>query len=157
MTATGWGASDLIAEERIRLLRVAFLICGSAATAEDVVQDAFLATNGRWEGLRNPRAYLYRATVNRARDVGRRAAREVVTSALPESAVAPGRLVEEDLVLRDALLGLPEAQRTVIVLRYYGGWTPTAIAKALDTNPVTVRSWLRRGLRQLRTILDPTS
>lgn len=74
--------------------------------------------------------------------MGRRAAREVVTSALPEPAVAPERLVEEDLVPRDALLGLPEAQRTVIVLRYYGGWTPTAIAKALDTNPVTVRSWL---------------
>lgn len=63
MTRTGWGAADLIAEERIRLLREAFLICGSATAAEEVVQDAFLAMNAHWEGLRNHRAYLYRATV----------------------------------------------------------------------------------------------
>src|SRR5690606_20723678 len=54
------------------MVRVAFLLVGSRAEAEDVVQDAFARIELRWARLDKPEAYLHRCVVNRSRDVLRR-------------------------------------------------------------------------------------
>src|SRR5262249_6893590 len=55
--------------------RLAFLLLGSEARAEEVAQDAFVAVHQRWDAIEHPAAYLRSAIVNRTRDRFRRQAR----------------------------------------------------------------------------------
>src|SRR5688572_15517222 len=63
------------AEQFPRLVRVALLIVGSTASAEEIVQDAFIRVYRRWDGLENPAAFARVCVVNGCRDRLRRRAR----------------------------------------------------------------------------------
>ena len=54
------------------MVRVAFLLVGSRAEAEDVVQDSFARVELRWGRMDNPEGYLHRCVVNRSHDTLRR-------------------------------------------------------------------------------------
>jgi len=54
----------------------------------------------------------------------------------------------------DAVLELKEPYLTIIIMRFYDDQPPRRIAKSLDVPVTTVKSWLRRGLDQLRRALD---
>lgn len=145
--------ADLFAIEREPMVRLATLLVGSGAVAEEVVQDAFLAVDGRWAEIERPGAYLRTTVVNGCRAVLRR--REVEqrhreTMAEPAVEELPTRLVE----LRDALDRLSERQRVVIVLRYFADLRDAEIAEVLACRPATVRSLARRALVGLRKELS---
>ena len=55
-----------------RLVRLAYLLTGHNAVAEEIVQDSFVATHRLDGGLRDPYTYVRRAVVNRCRSWGRR-------------------------------------------------------------------------------------
>jgi DNA-directed RNA polymerase specialized sigma24 family protein len=59
-------------DERLKLVRLAYLLTGSRDVAEDVVQSAFAAAHSRWSRIEEPVAYLRQAIVNQAKDVHRR-------------------------------------------------------------------------------------
>ena len=59
--------------------------------------------------------------------------------------------------LDGALARLPERERTVIELAYYNDLSETAIAKRLRVPLGSVKSWKRRGLNHLATLLDEES
>lgn len=61
---------------------------------------------------------------------------------------------EEAVRLADALAQLPEAQREALVLQHWHGLTLTQIGERLDRTPVAVAGLLKRGLKQLREILE---
>ena len=50
--------------ERLPMVRLAALMVGSRAIAEEVVQDAFASVSERWDGLHRPDGYLRTAMVN---------------------------------------------------------------------------------------------
>jgi RNA polymerase sigma-70 factor, ECF subfamily len=60
---------------------------------------------------------------------------------------------EEAVRLVAALATLPEAQREALVLRYYQGRSLNEISRQLDRTPAAVAGLLKRGARQLRTLL----
>lgn len=64
---------------------------------------------------------------------------------------------EQAVQLAGALEQLPEAQREAVVLRHWHGKSLLDIAEALDRTPAAVAGLLKRGLRQLREILDEPS
>jgi RNA polymerase sigma factor (sigma-70 family) len=129
------------------LVRLAFVMLGSRAEAEEVVQDAAISTGMKEAELENPGAYLRRAVVNGAIGVLRR--RQVADRVKPDPPPVnqPVELVE----LRDSLLRLPEQQRAAIVLRYLEGLPDREIAEMLDCREGTVRSLVSRGLAALRS------
>jgi len=67
----------------------------------------------------------------------------------------PAGLASEASELWDVLGNLPEDQRIVLVLKYYGGYRASEIASIVDMPGATVRSHLRRGLKALREELEP--
>jgi RNA polymerase sigma-70 factor (ECF subfamily) len=133
-----------------------------AHEAEDVVQEAYLAALRRGpRALREPRAWLAGAVRNlarmRRRGEGRRRARERI-AAKPEAAAtdaadAVARLEIQRTVV-DAVLGLDEAYRTVLVLRFFHGLGVNEIAARHGVPPATVRTRQQRALEQLRGRLD---
>jgi RNA polymerase sigma-70 factor (ECF subfamily) len=61
---------------------------------------------------------------------------------------------EQAVRLADALAQLPEAQRTALVLRHYHGWAVADIAQEMGRSTTAVAGLLKRGARQLRTLLQ---
>jgi len=61
---------------------------------------------------------------------------------------------EQFLRLADRLAELPEVQREVLLLRYCEGWSVSAIAQHLGRTRPSVASLLRRGLAELRELLQ---
>jgi RNA polymerase sigma-70 factor (sigma-E family) len=145
------------------LVRLATLLVRDAATAEEVVQDAFVAMRGGWQRLGDAEkalAYLRQAVVNRSRSVLRHRTlagsdlQEVLPDTPDAQSGAPGLL--EQPAARAALRGLPDRQREAIVLRYYAGLSEGEIA-AMGISRGAVNSHTARGLSALRAALDQAS
>jgi RNA polymerase sigma-70 factor (sigma-E family) len=146
------------------LVRLAALLVRDAATAEDVVQDAFVAMRAGWQRLGNTEkalAYLRQAVVNRSRSVLRHriVAGDNPQQALPDTPGAEhGALgLLEQAAARAALRGLPERQREAIVLRYYAGLSEDEIAAVMRISRGAVKSHTARGLSALRAALEQAS
>ncbi|MEP7201010.1 MAG: sigma factor-like helix-turn-helix DNA-binding protein [Ilumatobacteraceae bacterium] len=147
--STAWAGSEAVYASAYRdLLRVAFVLTGSAAAAEDAVHDVFAKVGPRIDRLIEPAAYLRVAVVNRCRSLHRR------TVAAPTSDRAIGAVMDVGLVeLRDALMALPIRQRSAIVLRYVCDLPEDEIAASLKCRRSTVRTLVRRGLAELREVI----
>jgi RNA polymerase sigma factor (sigma-70 family) len=144
---------ELYAAERTELVRAAFLVCGSVASAEDAVHDALARVAERWDRLERARSYLYVAVVNAARDAARRdqrSARFLARRTSSDASEDLARLSAESLTLHGALARLPVNHRTAIALRYFLDWDDDEIATHLGVRPATVRSWVHRGVTKLR-------
>ncbi len=143
------------------LVRLAALLVRDTPTAEEVVQDSFVAMHGGWQRLRDAEkalAYLRQAVVNRSRSVLRH--RTVVDKNLQKAppdmpSAEHGALVllERSAVVA-ALRGLPERQREAIVLRYYADLSEAEIATAMGISRGAVKSHTARGMTALRAALE---
>ncbi len=131
-----------------RSVRLVWLLTGSQAVAEDVVQEAMAELFGRFSQVRTPEAYLRRGLVNGARRWHRRERlrRERLSVLVGEEVV----LDQLDSTILEAVGRLPYRQRVVIVARYWGGWTEADIARVLRCRPGTVKSLASRELARLR-------
>ena len=162
------GSADAFAElfrrHWPRAHRAAWLVVHDAAAAEDVAQEAFLSalrSLDRFDRRRPFAPWLHRIVINRGidwarahelrRELGQAAATDPVVRAAPETAVRPS---DETLA---ALAQLSPEQRAVVVLRHLLDFTPSEIASALELPQGTVNSRLRRGLDELRDVVDPGS
>ncbi len=164
-----WGADDaldqLYAAHWRSLVRLSVLLVGDVGTAEEVVQDAFVAMHAKWSRLREPDkalAYLRQTVVNRSRSALRH--RGVVDRHLdrqrgPETA-DPADVASLDRSRRDlvvaALGSLPRRQREVLALRYYLDLSEAEIADALGISRGAVKSHASRGSVALRALLEGT-
>ena len=144
-----------------RMLRVAVVLLSDRATAEDVVQDAFLALHSGWPRIRDkPEAvgYLHRSVVNGARSRLRRRAvalrlrppRPADTISAEETALAA--LVSGPLLA--AMRALPRREREAVLFRHYLDLSEQQTADALGLRPGSVKGYASRGLAKLRTALN---
>jgi RNA polymerase sigma-70 factor (sigma-E family) len=141
------------------LVRLAFLVCGELAVAEDAVSSAVARVLVRWRlgRIRDPAAYLRRAVINELtggfrRRHGERRALDRRNPARPEETAPEDQIVDRDLLWR-ALDQLPVAQRVVIVLRLYEDLGETETATMLGISVGTVKSRLSRALQRLRVLI----
>lgn len=152
--------AEVFAAHHPEALRLAYLLCGDPHRAEDAVAEAFTKMYRRWQrgGIDQPRAYLRRAVVNEVNSRFRRLVLERREAGRQHGDDRGTRPADEDLADRDevfrALGGLPERQRTAVVLRYYADLTEADTAAAMDVSVGTVKSSVSRGLARLRTLLE---
>src|SRR5215472_8261928 len=152
---------ELYSQHYRALVRLAALLVRDTPTAEEVVQDSFVAMHGGWQRLRDAEkalAYLRQAVVNRSRSVLRH--RTVVDKNLqkappdmPSAEHGAMVLLERSEVVA-ALRGLPERQREALVLRYYADLSEAEIATAMGISRGAVKSHTARGMAALRAALE---
>lgn len=166
--ATGAGAdreadravSALYATRYRPLLRLAVLLVDDMATAEEVVQDSFIAIHANWRRLQDidkAAGYLRQCVVNRSHSVLRH--REVVNrnllQSLPDMPSAEDeamRLLSRSAVIT-ALQRLPRRQRQALVLRYYAGLSEAQIASTMGITKGAVKRYVSRAMSALRAML----
>lgn len=140
------------------LCRLAYVILGDAAMAEEIVMDALLKTYTGWGRIRDvdrSDAYLKRAVVNLCRSKIRR---KVVEGRVNEvthhrdSSKAPAWDIERHETSRlvwEAIKTLPERQRATVVLRYFEDLPEAQIAEILECSVGTVKSQLSKARAKL--------
>ena len=143
------------------LVRLAALLLRDMATAEEVVQDSFVAMHDGWRRLRdNDKAlsYLRQSVVNRSRSVLRH--RVVVDRnapkpppEMPSAEQGAITLLERSAVVT-ALRTLPARQREALVLRFYGDLSEAQIAAAMGISKGAVKSHTARAMTALRSVLE---
>ncbi len=155
---------ELYAAHYRRLVRLSVLLVRDLETAEEVVQDAFVAMHGRWRTLKDPEkglAYLRQTVVNRSRSVLRHRgveARYVVPAVRHLHGADEAALVSERrAAVLNALRALPERQREVLALRYYLDLSEADIAQTLGISRGAVKSHASRGVAALRSLMEDVS
>lgn len=144
--------TEVYRDQRDSLVRLAYLITGSQAVAEDLVQDTFIRVMAKVDPSGQPGPYLRRSVVNACYSWHRRNRREVKTADLEETPVASRD--SQQIEMWDALAKLPTRQRTVLVLRYYLDLTEADVAATLGCRVGTVKSTSHRALKELRRTLE---
>ena len=140
------------------LYRTAYLMTGSHADAEDLVQSALVKVYGAWAKVSRADsvdAYVRRVLVNTFVSGRRpvRFARERIVAAVPDRPTT-SQGPEDRLSIWPHVAALPPKQRAVIVLRYYEDLTEQQIADALGCSPGTVKSNASLALKSLRARME---
>ena len=132
------------------MVRLAHLLTGSQATAEDLVQDAFVRLGPVLDTVDNAGAYLRRTVVNLCTSHHRHRGVEQRWLARQPP---PDRLLALPPELDETwrfLAQLPERQRRVLLASFIEGWSNAEVADRLGLPLGTVKSDIRRGLLALR-------
>jgi RNA polymerase sigma-70 factor (ECF subfamily) len=147
---------------------VALRVTRSDALAEEAVQEGFLqlwraperfdaarATVRRWLiTMVHARAVdLVRLEQTQRRRTEEAAAEPIVLHDHADDVVAEVARPSEQAAVRAALESLPQAQRDVIELMYFGGVSQTGVAEALGVPLGTVKSRALLAMRKLRSTL----
>jgi RNA polymerase sigma-70 factor (sigma-E family) len=141
------------------LVRLAVIMLGDVAGAEDVVQDAFLGLYRRWDSLADSSsalAYVRSSVLNGCRSVRRREARaDALAVAAPplESAEALALIGEEHREVLAAIRRLPDRQREAVALRFYLDMTEDQAAQAMGISRGTVKSATSRAVAAVGRML----
>ncbi|MFL5328446.1 MAG: RNA polymerase sigma factor [Gemmataceae bacterium] len=127
------------------------------ASAEDVVQEAFLKLASRRPSPSDPVAWLYRVVRNAAISAGRSERRRIkreTHAASSEWFIAPDESPLDADVAAKALAGLPPEEREVIALHLWGGHNFAAIGALTGTSAATAHRRYVAGLARLRERLE---
>jgi RNA polymerase sigma-70 factor (ECF subfamily) len=159
-----------------RLFNLIYKIIGDYETTKDVRQEVFLRVYQaakRYRPISQFSTWLYRIAVNCSinelkklkrrrmfpltmpyedKDGTQQSLEDILIDAKPQ----PDEIIQRNEInecIQNALDCLPDEQRIVIILRHYEGMKFQQIASILDCPLGTVKSRMRYGLEQLRTIL----
>jgi RNA polymerase sigma-70 factor (ECF subfamily) len=150
-------AGAVYTESYAELTRFLKRLCGDAALAEDFAQEAGirLVATMRRERVEHPRAFLFHAATNLARDHLRRqfvAQQHAAAQTESESAPAADQVAaarQEVALVARAIADLPTRARAVLQLARIEGYSQKEIAARLGIAPKTVENHLTRALAQL--------
>ena len=158
---------QIVKQHRQGMINVVYRMCGDPVLAEDAAQIAFVKAwmnLGRYRRDKSLRAWLYRIAVNSAFDMLRKEKRMVdwdeklAESKAQAQSEDPKMLLEKkerQEKVRRAVLDLPEASRSVLVLREYEGLSYQEIADSLEIPLGTVMSRLSYARKRLSESLRP--
>jgi len=157
---------ELVSRYQNQVYNLAVRMLHSEEDAKDAAQETFIQTYRcikQFHGQAKFSTWLYRIASNKCLDALRRGKleRQVFTGTINEQARGPtGDKPEEELLkkeqnraVRDALAGLPEKYRLVLVLQHYHGLSYQEISLALNLPEKTVATRVYRAKQMLKDAL----
>lgn len=150
----------LVRERERALLGYAYVVCGDANQAQDLVQDALVKTFSRSRNITpgKAEAYVRRAIATLYVDQYRRQQRWNRVQHLfreAEGTVSPTPFADLSADVATALNALPPRVRACVVLRFFDDLTVPEIARQLSLAPGSVKRYLSDGLKALELRLGP--
>lgn len=154
---------EVIAQHGDYLLKVAYLYVKNEATAEDIVQDVFIAfyqKQGQYRQESSLRTYLVKMTVNRSHDYLRSWKSKRLTLFEKITGKMTNHTPEKEMLIKstkreliEALFTLSVQYREVLILYYFEDMTTVEIAQLVRCPEATVRTRLQRARKQLAVII----
>jgi RNA polymerase sigma-70 factor (ECF subfamily) len=156
---------ELVMNHHTAVYTTVYRMTGSAHLAEDATQQAFIKAwlhLASYQPRSSLRAWLSRIAINTSLDILRQEKHsqpdDAAVQDCPDENPGPESILimkQREQTVRKALLALNETNRSILVLREYGGLSYQEIASALNIPIGTVMSRLNTARAQLRAILQP--
>ena len=143
---------ELMEKNSLAMYKVARGILDNDEDAADAIQDTILTCFEKIHTLKNPeyfKTWMIRILINKCKDILRSGRRMICVEELPEQAAKDTVEAEANLEWKEALWGLDEKYRLIVVLFYAEGLRTAEIGKLLQLPDSTVRTRLARGREQL--------
>lgn len=152
MTANEY--NTLVNTHSDRLLRYALKMAIDYSWAQDLVQESLIKlwSNRDKVTMDYAKPFLYRVLYNKMIDDIRKRKREHLTDTLPELTIQEDNLEAKD-VLENAFAQLNDAQKQIIMLRDWEGYSYEEISEILELNLSLVKVNLFRARKKMRAIL----
>ncbi|MGH3357324.1 MAG: SigE family RNA polymerase sigma factor [Nocardioidaceae bacterium] len=150
--------AEFAASSEQRFYRHAYLLCGDAEQARDLVQTTLLKLYRVWDRVRRAdhvHAYAHKTLIRTYMDTQRRSRRDRSLTSLPEPK-ASGDRPELRLTVLAAIAELPPRARAAVVLRYWEDYSVAQTADIMSCSPGTVKAQSSRALGLLRDRLGDT-
>lgn len=144
---------EIIEKYADMVYRLAISRTRNEENAKEVFQEVFYRLSKKlpdFESEEHEKAWLIRVTINCSKTL-LNSKWNNLSQELPENLPAEEMKIKE---IYDIVLTLPQKYRTVIHLFYYEDLSLKTIAKVLNTNENTVKTWLSRARKKLKTILE---
>lgn len=146
-----------------RLFNYLSIKLSSSLDAEDVLQEVFfrlIKYKARFQFINNPSAYLFHMARNEAVSFFKKSkgsyvgkfSEEKISQVIQESITGSDPEILNQA--SDALAKIPDDQREVIVLKFFGELTFKEIAQVCGVSMGTITSRYRYGMQRLRTLLE---
>lgn len=122
------------------------------ADTEDIFQNVFLKyvlSSVVFENQEHEKAWFIRTTINACKDLLKSFFRNHTVS-IEEVLNQPADFTQENSMLLEAVLSLPEKYRKVVYLHYYEGYSAVEISNLMKKNVNTVYTWLTRSRQLLK-------
>ena len=150
---------EVYGHDRRRVLASVFALCGSAATAEEITQEAFLRAYARWDRIskhERPDLWVRRVAINLATSAYRRRAaeRRAFDRARGGAVTGIGELSASTTDVWDAVRSLPRRQAQAVVLVYVGDLSAEEAGRVMGIAAATVRVLLHRARGRLAVVLN---
>lgn len=136
------------------LFRISYTLLGSPEDREDAVQNTIEIAWRKAKGMQDEsklKPWLTRVMINSCYSILRKKRWETPTENVMESTTETSL---EAIMLRDALVKLPDRQRLPLILHYFEGFSIKEAAKALGWPQGTVLSRMQRGRKKLKELLS---
>ena len=156
-------AQTLVLRYHDPLMRYLRRLSGHANVAEELHQQTWLSVlqhAGRFDHRAGGgfKAWLFRIATNKANDLWRKRGRERADDEQVRQAEArahgdTAEAAEQATRLADAIARLPEPQRQVLLLRYYGGLKFAEIAETVGCPLNTALGRMHKALAKLKTLM----
>lgn len=153
------GLDEFCRAHHLRVVGLLALYMGDRSVAEELAQESFSRVCEHWPKVREmarPDAWVNRVAINLANSWFRRGLAERLAHA--RHGPHPDRVERDDaevIAVRDAVSRLPRRQRTVIVLRFYGGFSVRETAELMSCAEGTVKSLTHKAVAALQQRLGP--
>lgn len=158
--------TNLIHAHKLQLYKMAYGYLGNAPDALEALQEVTFRSYLKIGTLKEPAyfsSWLFRILINYCQDEQKKRKRRqplqvgAELTANPCPLPAPHPRDEEQhvqrMMVKDALNQLEQRYQTVIQLKYYQDWTITEIARTLEKPEGTIKTWLNKALKGLRSKL----
>jgi RNA polymerase sigma-70 factor (sigma-E family) len=149
--------ADFCREQYRPMVRMLSLYTGSVHVGQELAQDALARAWLNWSKVKrldDPVAWTRRVALNLANSYFRRLAAEKRAkkklASMPTEDRAPSSPIDDRDLLRQAIAGLPERQRTALILRYFLDMPVLEVAEWMGVPEGTVKSLAKRAVDRLR-------
>ncbi len=165
--------TELVKKHQTKVHVIAWRIIGDYHFAEEIAQDVFLQVYGKLHTLKNPKRFdgwIYVITNNRCKNWIKRnkteyqfiedtPVEEIEEYSINQYESEQLKDTEEEIkhrreIVKKLLDTLPESERTVMNLYYFGGMTTKEISKTLGVSLNTIKSRIRRARNRLKSKED---
>lgn len=141
------------------IYRFCLYLTGQETDSYDIVQEVFLKFIRHVDSYqyKNLKGYLLMIARNSCYDYFRHKKETICIEEIEETGKEDTEIlrVEDEMLLRQALIGISTQQREVIILRIQEGFKYSEIAKILGCNLSTVKSRYFQGIQKLNRLLGP--
>jgi RNA polymerase sigma-70 factor (ECF subfamily) len=147
---------EYIREHENAMYALALSILNNQADAGEAVSESVFRAYKNLDTLKNKKSFkpwILRIVHNTAVEMIRKNERMIPMDEIPVTTDNSSQDLTAKLALRDAVAGLKQPYRTLVVLFYYEDFSTARIAQITNTNIVTVRKQLSRARKMLREIL----